>query len=162
MNNDLAAVGSAHQAELSANSETAHNSTDASLKFQLNEALSTSRQPGAIPPKLDVITAIDKLQTLSQLFDDSKSSHIIEKLIAHLHTADPIALAKPNVGEQMIQRLFAAAAAPPPQVGKPISVQKTSGSESAKMGKKPRTHGPHRSETGLSGAVKALIKFLFG
>jgi len=161
MQNDLAAVGNAHQAEHRSNADSSRNSSDAFLKSQLKHSLATSCQAGATPPRIDVVTATDKLQTLSQLLTDPRSSTAIEKLMAHIQTADPVALAKPGTIDKLLQDLTA----PPPVVPPappPKKIERSSRNEAAKMGTKTPEATRRANDVPLSQRVKSFIQYIFG
>lgn len=161
MQNDLAAVGSAHQAELSSKSDSSRNSSDAFLKSQLKESLANSRQAGASPPRVDVVTATDKLQTLSQLLTDPRSSAAIEKLMVHLQTADPVLLAKPGHIDKLLQEIMAPPPVAPP-VAPPKKIERSTRSDAAKMGTKRHRTTITDRDTPLSRMTKSFIHFFFG
>jgi len=161
MHNDLSAVGSSHSAELNSQSDSSRRTSDKRLESQLMETLQGSRQPGVVPPRVDVVTAIDKLQMLSQLLRDERSCAAIERLIGRVRVADPTALAKQT---EMIRMVQTAMAQPVNSVAVPQTkkIEKSSKNEKAKLGKKPHLNHHGRSESGLSKLAKRTIKFLFG
>jgi len=163
MRDDLAAVGGSQRAELSTQTDSARNSSDSLLKTQLKETLLNSRQAGVSPPRIDVVTATDKLQTLSQLLTDPRSSSAIEKLLTHLQTADPFALANPNALDRLLQDIMAPPVPAPPPSPAPRKIERTHGNESTKMGgQKPRIASSTSRERGLSKLFRDWAHFFFG
>lgn len=161
MQNDLAAVGSTHQAEHRSNADSSRNSSDDFLKSQLKNSLATSCQAGATPPRVDVVTAIDKLHTLSQLLTDSRSSAAIEKLMTHIQKADPVALAKPGAIDKLLQEVMIAPPVVPP-VPQSKKIERTHRNDAAKMGTKAHEAATKGSDVPLSQRVKSFIRFIFG
>ena len=161
MQDDLAAIGNAHQAHYGNSDSAAKPSIDSVLKSQLKESLQTSLSAGTTPPRLDVVTATDKLETLSQLLTDPRSTGAIEKLMAHIQVADPVALAKQGAIDRLIQQLMAA---PPPQTipsSPPKKITKSDNTHSIASGRKTRTLTSHTLPP-LSRAIKSFIRFIFG
>jgi len=161
MHNDLAAIGGAHHIEQSLKSDpAAKNSSDVLLMQQMKESLQTSRSTGS-PPRIDVVTATDKLQTLSQLFSDPRSSQAIETLLSAIQKTDPKALMKPGAIDQLIKQVMAppipiVAATPTPQISK------SNNASQSELCKNPTRKQTTSSMISLSKRVKAFIKFIFG
>jgi hypothetical protein len=161
MQDDLAAISNAHQAHYG-NSESAAkpSSIDSVLKSQLKDSLHTSIRTGTPTPRLDVVTATDKLQTLSQLLTDPRSTGVIEKLMTHIQVADPIALGRQGAIDKLIQQLMVA---PPPPTAAPApkKITKSDNTHSIASGRKTRTVASETSPP-LSRAIKSFIRFIFG
>lgn len=127
------------------------------LQKQLSAILDDCIQRDRTPPRIDVVTAIERLHTIGPVLTHPQSDTIITHIIQHLNQCDPTTIQRPIDLAQLIQNIIAAIAPSPSMPVKPRA-----------MGESPHFHrhrhrpnSPHNAG-GLSHLIKRFIKFIFG
>ncbi|NBV41542.1 hypothetical protein EBR96_02070 [bacterium] len=155
MTQDTSGVSSAARSEWNPEKERSTSDHLKMVRDQFREALLTSRT--GEPPRLDAITAIDKLQTLDQLFSHDPTSRMIERLIQTIQNADAIQLAKPAIIDQLLQQIIS----PPAQTrSQPIQAAAQSGNIQMAR-KKPKSPDSTSRET-IGKRIKAFLQWVLG
>lgn len=153
---DIGAAGGAKHVESALQSSPAKQSSNLTLKTQLRDVLNSSKTLNS-PPRIDVISAVDKLQNLSQLISDHRSKWIIEQVIQQVQLINPATLAKPGAVDHLIAAIIATQPISPP-----TPIQKPSSSTTRSMSQPTLKSITKNTDVSISEKARRIFKSIFG
>ncbi len=154
MNLEEVAGQRASQIELDA-SRSAQSRLSQGIQTQLASILEDCITHHPIPPRIDVVSAIERLQTIGPALPHPKADEMVITLIHHLNQCDPTTIQTRADLVRLIQ-----CAIPSPINVAPTRPKSTTASNSFHRHRN-QAH-PNPESTSVSHAIKRLIKFIFG
>ncbi|NDC82555.1 hypothetical protein EB093_02685 [bacterium] len=153
MAHDLGRVNAPSLTELQSQAPS-RRPIDSQLKAQLKDVLMTSRSI-ANPSRIDVVTAVDKLQNLSTLLNDTRSKGVIDHVINKIQTDHLLTITTAASVEKIIASVISGIQA------QTTSVKPATKSHSSEFTKSRHPVEPMHDHDTLSQKALSIIKRLF-